>query len=271
MHFEALPAHPSLSRWVHGYWFIEDLESRWAGGPIRTSAHPGAALTIHLARPNSGELAPHGPRATLLGLQRRSRLWWSHGECYFVMVMLTTTGLASLFPSTGLATADRALELAALIGARRERQLVAELSAAWTPHAIARRLDHWLTGHAARSPEPVRFAEAARVLKQTLRVSPAAEAAQISARQLDRWFQRHLGVSPRELLGLERIHLSLRAAQTRQGDPAARFSDQAHQIRAWQRHLGTSPGRYSKTRLSPLASHFIHDPEAGQERLAHFL
>jgi AraC-like DNA-binding protein len=264
--FVTRPVSEALAPFVTGYWFIEDLAGTHPlGVPIHTAPRPGAVLTVHLGRPNVGELPVGAPAVSLLGVQSRARAWWSRGDCYFVMVMLSVPGVLRLFPALGDALGDGMLELGSVLGDRAVRRLHADVVGAFTPDRIARRLDAWLLTRLDALPpvdEVTRFTGAFDTLARTGRVEEAAAAVGISRRQFERWSARHVGHAPKALAGLLRIHASLRAVQTGAADPRGGFSDQPHQIRAWRRHLGTTPGRYME---SDLAARFV------REGLAHFL
>ncbi|MGV2108658.1 hypothetical protein ACQZ4X_21580 [Agrobacterium vitis] len=47
------------------------------------------------------------------------------------------------------------------------------------------------------------------------------------------------------------------------------FSDQAHQIRSWQRRLGVTPGAYARAARAPLADQF--DARGGVPGIAYYL
>ncbi|MFP2928555.1 helix-turn-helix domain-containing protein [Pyxidicoccus sp. 3LG] len=273
MLFLKLPPAAALRSLVMGYWFIEDLPGAYEGQPIHTTPHPGAVLTINFGRPCTADFAAGAPRASLLGVQSRSRTWHSGPDCYFVMVMLRPTGLARLFPSSGAALGDDMLELGAFLGDGVTRRLSDALYEAWAPRDIAGRLDAWLLRRVEETRPPseiARFSRAWDTLRHTGRVEAAAEAAGVSMRQLERWFQAHVGHGPKRLLGLDRVHASLQSAQTGQGDPLEGFSDQSHQIRSWRRHLGMTPGQYARASSSILAGYF-NPRRATAEGLAHFL
>ncbi|RKH58104.1 helix-turn-helix domain-containing protein [Corallococcus aberystwythensis] len=274
MHFlKQAPAAP-LSALVLGYWFIQDLKGAYAGHPIQTSPSPTAVVTLNFGRPCTSDFAAGAPRASLLGIQSRRREWRSGEGCAFVMVMLKPAGLARLFPASGRHTGDDLLELGSVLGDGQTRWLLEDLSAAWEPRQVAARLDAWLLGRLASTkplPETERLARAWDVLLRTSRVEAAARAVDVSTRQLERGFQEHAGHSPRQLLALERIHTSLLAAQTGQGDPLEGFSDQAHRIRMWRRYLGLTPGRFERTQRSMMADYFNPRREDAAAALAHFL
>jgi AraC-like DNA-binding protein len=175
------------------------------------------------------------------------------------MAMLTVPGLTRLFPHTGPGSADALLDLGALAGDATSHALAADVSAAWEPGAIAGRLDRWLLARlAAVEPAPglARFAAAGEVLRAGGTVEAAARHAEVTRRQLHRWFCRHVGLGPKQLMDLERLHASLQAVQSEQGDPVAGYSDQAHQIRSWRRWLGDTPGAYARQPRSPMAAYF---------------
>jgi AraC-like DNA-binding protein len=264
--FVTRPAAEALAPFVAGYWLIEDLAGAHPRGePIHTAPRPGAVLTVHLGRPNVGELSVGAPAVSLLGVQSRARSWWSRGDCYFVMVMLSVPGVLRLFPALGDALGDGMLELGSVLGDRTVRRLHVDVVGAFTPDRIARCLDRWLLARLESLPpidELARFSCAFDTLACSGQVEAAAAAAGISRRQLERWSARHVGHAPKALAGLLRVHASLRAVQTGAADPRGGFSDQAHQIRAWRRHLGTTPGRYAE---SAMAARFA------REGMAHFL
>lgn len=262
--FLALAPAPDLAPYVHAYWFVEDIAGDYEGRAIRTSPVPAGILSVNLGRPNATEDGALVPRAALLGLQSRARNWRSWSDTYFVMAMLSVPGMVRLFPRTGSASANRLVDLGAILGDAGADALSDDVTAAFEPRRIATRLDRWLTARLAAcdpAPESARMFAALAVLRAGGPVARAAEAAQIDRRQVQRWFHRHLGVGPKEVSDLERLHRSLRAVQTNHGDPVAGFSDQAHQIRTWRRRLGLTPGAYGNGPVSGLAAHFGSSPE----------
>lgn len=254
-----LPPAPKLATLVHAYWFIEDLPGEYAGHLTRTSPVPLAVLSINMGRPNAAEDGGLVPSVSFLGLQSRSRAWRSWSETYFVMVMLTIPGLVRLFPHTGLGTAEVLLDLAALTGDAPAQALKNGVGLEQEPRRIAAWLDHWLISRMG-STRPIlegkQIAMAHSILKGGGTVETAADAAQVSRRQLHRLFLRHLGMGPKSLADLERLHSSLKSVQSDNGDPVHGFSDQAHQIRNWQRRLGVTPGAYAREARTALADRF---------------
>lgn len=257
--FLILPPAPELASFVQSYWFIEDIPGEHAGHPIWTSPIPVGVLSVNLGRPNGAEDGSLIPRVSLLGLQSRARCWRSCPDTYFVMAMLTAPGIIRLFPHTGSASANQLLDLGAITGDAHAGALSSDVAAALEPGRIARQLDRWFIARLASSapvPENRRIVVAHDVLRAGGSVTKAAEAANIDRRQLQRWFHRHLGVGPKEMADLERLHQSLQAIQTKQGDPVAGFSDQAHQIRNWRRRLGITPGLYGSKTPSAMTTSF---------------
>lgn len=257
--FLALSPAPELASFVQSYWFIEDIPGEHAGHPIRTSPIPIGVLSVNLGRPNAAEDGSLIPRVSLLGLQSRVRSWHSCSDTYFVMAMLTVPGIIRLFPHIGPGSANQLLDLGAINGDAHTGALSSDVAAALAPGRIARQLDRWFIARLASSayvPEAARIMVAHNVLRAGGAVAEAADAADTDRRQLQRWFHRHLGVSPKELADLERLHGSLQAVQTRQGDPVSGFSDQAHQIRNWRRRLGITPGCYGRKTPSAMTASF---------------
>ncbi len=257
--FQVVPPAPALSPYVAGYWFVQDLPGAYEGQPIQTSPHPGAVLSFNFGRPNAMVGGPLVPSASLLGVQTEARRWRSWADTYFVMAMLTVRGLVRLFPATGSGTSDRLIELAAVIGSAAATTAHLDIEAGWSPAVVRHRLDAWLLERLERTRAPAELARlclAHERLRGGHSVAAAAAAAAVSRRQLGRWCRTHLGIGPKRLMDLERLQSSVRAVQRGRGDPVEGYSDQAHQVRTWRRHLGTTPGAYRRSAPSALASHF---------------
>lgn len=257
--FLALPPSPLLAPDVQGYWFVEDREGAYAGTPIRTTPHPGAVLSVNFGRPNAMEGGPTVPRVSLLGIQSVSRRWRSWSDTSFVMAMLTCVGLTRLFPGVGSACRDQLVELGALVGDGVTHGVADDLTAAWEPHRVARRLDRWLLRRletVKAPPEFLRLTQAYALLRGGQPIQEVARTVEVTRRQLTRWFERHVGMPPKQVMGLERLQSSVRAVQSRRGDALLGYSDQARQIRSWRRRLDLTPGQYARGGSSPLATSF---------------
>lgn len=259
---------PALHGYVREYWFIADLSAAYKGPPIATTPHTSAVLSLNIGEPNATEFTVGAPRASLMGIQSRTRSYTPIGATYLVMAMLTMPGQVRLFPHAGSALGDNMVELGALIGDAGAQRLLAEISAAWTPDKITERLDEWLMRRllsAPSWPDATRVTLAWQALTATRRVDLAAAAVDVSVRQLERWFATHVGHTPKALLSIERLQASVHAIRRDDADPVAGYSDQPHQIRSWQRHLGVTPSRYTRGAPSLMASAF------NEGDLTHFL
>ena len=244
-----------LARLVHGYWVIADLDGAHRDHPVITAPHLATVLTINVGRPCVAADAPVAMRASLLGIQSRARTWCSDRECYFAMIMLAPGAVARLFPACGPGIADRQLELGEVLGDRDARGLQACVAAARSPEKICAALERWLLDRLASvrtAGTTVAFERACAALVATGNVARAAAEVGVSIRQLERWCASFVGHPPQTLAGIARVQRSLRAVQAGRGDARDGFADQAHQIRAWRRHLGVTPGRYRPSDMSPL-------------------
>lgn len=257
--FQVIAPCPSLAAYVSGYWFVRDLAGEYEGQSIETCPCPGAVLSVNFGRPNAMEGGPTVPEVSLLGLQTGSRRWRSWSDTYFVMAMLSVTGLVRLFPGIGADSRDRLLDLAGYLGDRSTGLLSADLSAAWSPGRIAHQLDTWFMDRLLAVPATTELpllTAAHSLLRLGRQVQEVAGLTGIERRQLGRWFERHVGVSPKQLMDLERLQSSIQAVQRGEGDPLCGYSDQAHQIRSWRRRLARTPGGYAQRGPSSLAGHF---------------
>ena len=255
-----------LLPYVRGYWFVHDWDGAYAGRPITTAPHPGAVLSVNFGRPNEMDGGQIIPRAALLGIQTVARQWKAFPETYFVMAMLSVRGLVRLFPTTGNDTSDRLLHLSDLIGDRAANAFRVDLTSAWEPQYVCSQLDRWLLKRLDDTKLPSelpRLIAACSALRTGQSVDAAASLISLGRRQMNRWFHLHLGISANELSDLERLEASVRAVQQRNGDPLARYSDQAHQIRSWRKRLPFTPGFYRKSSPSEMATSFgSSGPEA---------
>jgi AraC-like DNA-binding protein len=265
--FKIIPPAQDLATLVQGYWFVEDLPGEHAGALIRTSPVPYAVLSVNIGRPNAEENGCLVPDVSLLGVQSQNRAWRSWPETYFVMTMLTISGFVRLFPHIGPSSADRLLDLGAVIGDALAKSLKRNVSSAFEPQQIAKFLDRWLICRLSNMQavsESLQIAIAHRALRGGETVEIAAKLAETNRRQLNRLFHRHLGIGPKELQSLERLHMSLQSVHTGLGDSENGFSDQAHQTRSWRQRLGVTPGTYSRATRTQLTEQFgINNPLSG--------
>jgi AraC-like DNA-binding protein len=252
LHQPSLPLRP----YVSGYWRVCDIAGTHRGRPIDTAPRPGAVLTVNIGLPNRSSDGNLTPVISLLGVQTQARSWRSDVDTDFVMALLTPLGLARLFPGCGPDVANSVVDVCSVVGDGAARKLLGNASA--RPDNLAASLDEWLLARltvfgATRSIEL--FDAASRELACASRVSVAADTLGITRRHLSRLVNEHVGIGPKELLDLHRLDRSLRAVQAGY-EGGAGFSDQAHQIREWQRRLRTTPGRYARDGRSTLAEAF---------------
>lgn len=255
------PAAEPLRTLVRGYWFVEDWKGAHDGRPILTGPSSGAIITINFGRPNAMVDGPVAPRLSLLGLQTGARQWRSWPETYFVMAMLTTCGLARLFPGISPAVRNGLIDLAAITGQRYAGAFADRLDPRSPWERIAASVDTWLIGRldAVRAPDHFEELVAAyALLRRGDQVNAVAAHVGTGRRQLHRWFHDNVGIGPKQLMDLERLQRSLGAVQENRGDPVEGYSDQAHQIRNWRRRLGVTPGAYFRSPLSRMPT-FLGD------------
>jgi AraC-like DNA-binding protein len=254
----ALPPCAALTRFVRLYCLVEDIAGERAGVVIETCPYPGAVLTVNLGQPNSVADGPITPEVSFLGVQTKGRKWLSCPETYFVMIFLTFDGLARLFPHDGALTANDLADLGSLIGDSATARLLADISAAPDPAAIAEQLDGWLVKRLEGSrpiPEMSGLAEACARLRGGQEIQGIARSLNVNRRQIGRWFQRYIGLSPKSVMMIERLNGSVRNIQLGNGGPVDGYCDQAHQIRSWRKMMGVTPAAYANRTLSPMAAY----------------
>ncbi len=258
----AIAPAAALAGLVSAYLFVDDLDGLHAGRPIDTSPMAGAVLTVNFGTPNRPVDGAPVPMVTLLGPQSSARAWRSGPDTSLVMVHLTPRGVVALFPAQGQAIADRVVDLGALIGDADTRHLRETLALKNGRVARAAALDRWLIARAdaPRRSGAAEVADALRRLDAGHPVGDIAMALGIGRRHLHRLFVAHLGFGPSELNGIARFNASLVALQTGVGDAHRGYSDDAHRIRSWRRHIGQTPARYAKTPRSPLVGGFAPHP-----------
>lgn len=253
---KSLRPNPSLRSVVSQYYFVQDLAGEYKNKPVTSIPLPGAAISVSFGRPNAPVGGPAIPSACILGAQSVARSWISFGDTFFIMALLTPIGLARLFPGSGAATVDRITDLGAVLGDARVRALVDGVAVDLQPERMAAEFDRWFQARLERVTPPAelpRLSDAHTRLNAGQAVNEVAQAVEISRRQLVTWYDRHFGLSPKQLMQLERLEASVRAAQWGGRDPVEGFSDQAHQVRTWRARMGTTPGAYGRGGPSNMA------------------
>ncbi len=267
------PAGESLTGLVEWFWAV-----RWSLPPgarhtQQILTHPGANLSVgHGEADQRGRPGP--PEAMLYGVATRLTSRSLGGTGWTVAAMFLPGGLGALLPGPASRLTDRVLPLtAAAVPGLDGPALVAEVDAAhpqWPGpdvqaldagqeqarlDALRQRLAQAVAAtdaarvSAARDVAAVaRLAEADRSIR---RLDQLAAAAGVTPRTLQRMFAEHAGVSPTWML--RRYRLLEAAEQARRGTEVVwaatatelGFSDQAHLVREFRSHLGTTPAAYA--------------------------
>lgn len=244
---------------IRGYWCVEDWIGVHVGKPITTGPSAGGLVTVNFGRPNANACGVPGPPVALSGLYTRLHQWQSYAETCFIMVMLSPQGLARLFPGLGHAGIDRVLDLRELLGDSMAQQLEQSVTFEQVINGQVGALESWfdqrleLLQHSTRVETMQRAIE--RISSQKS-IELVSDAMQVSRRSLYKWSMEHLGIGPKALSTLARLERSISVVQRGIGDPIDGYSDQAHQIRDWQKKLRQTPLRYRTQHRSELAMKF---------------
>jgi AraC-like DNA-binding protein len=271
-----LPASRALAGLVAGYWYCRDADDAGLAAEWRTAPYAGTALTLHVGTSPVREDGSPAPELAIVGPQARVRTWRAASGTRFITAMLTTAGLATLFPGAGHALVDECVDAADVLGVPAARRLAATLVARLHCGAMARAFDAWLlerTTAVGRGHVDRRFLGAVAQLRSHGRVGRAAVSTGLSVRHLQRWMRTHAGLTPKQYVELERLQISLRRAQASRAAAVAtlEYADQSHEIRAWRRHLGTTPARYRRSGISALARQFTAAQRRHEPYVAHVL
>ncbi|MEM9220037.1 MAG: helix-turn-helix domain-containing protein [Cyanobacteria bacterium P01_F01_bin.150] len=255
----AVEPHHQLRPYVLSYRIVEDLLGEFAGTPIWTCPEPIGVLSANFGKLSYHESGEIHPKIGLLGVQTRTRQWISQPETLFVMAILTVPGMMTLFSDIGQDSADSLLDVAGIWGERKAGKFWRGLPHEWRLDDLKSAMDSWLLNLLSAVPVSVRKRRLHlyQALTANKRIDTACEQLDITPRTLQREFQRHLGVSPKQVMNLHRLQRSVRAnVESVSQSPLQEFADQAHAIRAWQRYLGRTPGRYCTEHRSVLAKTF---------------
>lgn len=245
--------HVSL---IRGYWCVEDWSGVHVGKPIITGPSAGSIVTVNVGLPNADAEGRPGPQVALSGLYTQVHQWQSCAETCFIMVMLSAQGLACLFPGFGRVSVDRVLDVRELLGNSVARQLELSVGIEQVVHGQVEQIERWID----RRLELRRSLQREESMQSAIRclaggesIDRVSKAVQVSRRTLYEWSVEHLGIGPKALSMLARLERSIAAVQSGKGDPICGYSDQAHQIRDWRRHLCQTPTRYRTQKQSHLA------------------
>ena len=270
---ERYPAGGELEGLVTWFWAV-----RWALPPgllheQRLITHPGANLSVGHTEP-VGEATEPGPvTAELHGVYTRLGVRRLAGSGWAVAALLAPGGLGAVLPGPAGRTTDRVLPLEEGLAERWVRsvhRLVARMSAAHgdDPDAVERRRVELLRDLLERvvgAADPARVAAARQVAavarlaetdRSIDRLEQLAAAAGVTPRTLQRLFAEHAGVPVTWVLRRYRIIEAAELARTGGGRPWAElavdlgYSDQAHLIRDFRAHVGTTPAAYAARQQS---------------------
>lgn len=259
MRVVALNPHPQLRPYVLSYRIVEDKVGEFAGSPLWTCPEPVGVLSANFGNPSYHESGDAHPKTGLLGVQTHARKWISQPETSFVMALLTVPGMMVLFPSIGQDSADNLLDVASIWGERRAKKFWHCFPHSLQPDRVKSALDAWLLELFGAVPISTTkyYLQLHQALVSNNRIDTACEQLGITQRLLQRRFQRHLGISPKQVLNLHRLQRSVKAnVEATPQNSMQEFADQAHEIRAWRRHLSRTPGRYRTENRSAIAEVF---------------
>lgn len=274
MHLVPLPPTRDLRAIVRGYWLVDDSEATLLSDGLRCGPGVGAVVCVQFADLVDGEFGP-ALEACLTGVQDRARHYRPRGRTRSLLILFSELGATRLFPGLGRDIAGTSIDLAAVVGDGEVGRLRRSAGAAPDAAALAAETDRWLLRRLERTGEAAglrRLAAAASLLTESGRsVAAAAAAVDLSVRQLERVFDDHVGITPKRFQTVHRLQRSVHAAMSGLGDPLHGFADQAHQIRAWKKGLGFTPGEARRRGLSEAAARYFQAPACQAHAYALYL
>ncbi len=226
--------------------------------------HPSGHLS--LGTTDDAGATSERPAARVYGLITRLSRRHLVGQGWTVAAKTTTGGLGALLNRPAREITDRALSFAEALGVDGD-ELLARVSAAPTPSRRVELLRGALEGVVAhqvpqrldQAREVARVAAIAETDRSVTRVEQLATSAGVSVRTLQRLFGEYVGASPAWVIRRWRI---IEAAESATRDPATvtwaeladtlGYSDQAHLVRDFRRHLGTTPAAYLHRQTTPV-------------------
>ncbi|HVK82113.1 MAG TPA: helix-turn-helix domain-containing protein, partial [Verrucomicrobiae bacterium] len=194
------------------------------------------------------------PAAGLWGPSQRV-VTCEHDEPLSVFVIiLTNSGLRSIFGRTPAQIADKRVDLADVEGGDAFAAQVRRLTDFEQRVAF---VSDWLSTKLKRTPSSV-IEIADRVVSGALRgpVSEIAASVGMNERTLQRAFQSELGWRPKQGLRLARLQRALGALHPTpwrtqsECDPLLEFHDQAHLTREFQALAAITPGQYRRAKAA---------------------
>ena len=250
------PAGEQLSGIVDWFWSVTWHLPEGVSHDQQVLNHPSGHISIGTSD-DAGATCDR-PAARTYGLI--SRLSHRHlvGDGWTVAAKTTTGGLGALLRGPARAATDRALSLDDALGVDGDALLARVVAADGVEAQVDLLREALVEVAAAQDPERLaRAREVARVAaiaetdRTVTRVGQLAAAARMSVRSLQRLFDEYVGASPAWVIRRWRI---IEAAESAKRDPATAdwaelaqvlgYSDQAHLVRDFRCHLGTTPAAY---------------------------
>jgi len=253
----ALRPATALSRYVAGYWLVQDPDGAYADQMISTLPVPGCVLGVNLADPNRYEDRFSVPTVGVLGLHQSKITYRASSHTRFAMAVLTFEGCVAILDGAAAEAVGAMAELEMLLRPTAADRLRTAMHAAQRREDVAGVFDRWIYDQISQRAvdRAVRIGAAAQRL-ETHCVDQVARELDLSRRQLHRIFVNDLGIGPKAVASLNRFANSVSGLANTAVDPAEGYADQAHQIRDWRARAGVSPGRYAATGPSELAREF---------------
>lgn len=249
------PPGEALAGLVDRFWAVQwDLPSGMLHDQ-QVLTHPGANLSVGHGEPD-GTGTPGPIEAVLHGPANRLTTRRLMGSGWTVAAMTTPGGLGAFVPGSVRALTGRAVPLGSALG---RPEPVNRIAAEVDEPARVDRLRDWLVDvlsaadltRIAAAREVAAVARLAETDRSIRRLTDLAAAAGVTPRSLQRLFAEYAGASPTWVLRRYRI---LDAAEQARVDPGVAwadlaadlgYSDQAHLVRDFRAHLGTTPAAYA--------------------------
>ncbi len=259
--FARHPAGSDLEGIIDWFWSVEWSLPNGVVHVQHVLNHPSGHISVGTIDESGVTLDPARGRVygVLTGVSERrlADTGWT------VAAKTTVGGLGVLLSRPASDVTDRRLDLGQALAGMPAAEVVADIIAASTPERRSAVLRTALMDLVADRPEE-QLAEARRVGeiarlaerdRSVYRVEQLAAAGQVSVRTLQRLFDAHVGIGPAWVIRrwriIEAAEAARRAADVGDDWPgwstvAAElgYADQAHLIRDFRRHLGTTPARY---------------------------
>lgn len=259
--FARYPAGPNLHGIIDWFWTVGWSLPEGVVHVQEVLNHPSGHISVGTVDDSGVPLNPARGRVygVLTGVSERrlTATGWT------VAAKTTVGGLGAVLGRAAGRITDRQLDLDQALPGMAADEAVAEIIAACGLEERVDVLRQALQDLVARRPRE-QVAEARWVAgiaslvetdRSVCRVEQLAEAGEVSVRTLNRLFDAHVGIGPAWVIRRWRIIEAAEAARRaadQDGDwpgwstvaADLGYSDQAHLIRDFRRHLGTTPARY---------------------------